>query len=445
MKLFRILSVILLVAPISPVSCQSQNETFIAEETAKIPLCGLSCLEKTIPAVGCELLNLTCICPSQRLIKITAQCLLAKCTLEESVEVDKVQAALCERPYQSRNHLIRVISIVTAVFSYTVISLRLATRYFLHQKYRWDDFFIIAAAGADAVFLNFGVEFEHHGFGEHTWEIDINIIPQLLYWFYICEMFYIITISLIKVSILIFYLQVFPSRSFRIQCWSVMAFCVGSSFAFTIVTIFQCHPVSYVWDKNQSRGHCINFNSVTWANGGLNILQDVLIVALPISEVRKLQLGQKRKIGLYVMFGLGAFVCIISMIRLNSVKGFGLTADPTWDNVPITIWSTLETSIALICTCLPTLRAGLLHFFPRFLGSVSNQSNPINTDPAIHVIIKRQSFGTSSTRELTSISSFRIAEEGENTNSDQPIQGLELAKLNSGRPRDESLSTFLKS
>jgi hypothetical protein len=84
-----------------------------------------------------------------------------------------------------------------------------------------------------------------------------------------------------------------------------MTFCVLGSIAFTIVAIFQCHPLSYVWNKNIHGGKCIDFNSVTWVNGGVNILQDILIVALPISEVQSLQLGRKKKIGLYIMFGLG--------------------------------------------------------------------------------------------------------------------------------------------
>lgn len=152
------------------------------------------------------------------------------------------------------------------------------------------------------------------------WEINVNMITQLLYWcktidsplwnrltvsVYLCEVFYVVTISLVKVSILTFYIQVFPARSFRIQCWIVMIFCVASAIAFTIVAIFQCHPLSYVWNKNLHGGKCINFNSATWANAAINIIQDLFIVALPISEVRKLQLGQKKKIGLWIMFGLG--------------------------------------------------------------------------------------------------------------------------------------------
>jgi hypothetical protein len=130
----------------------------------------------------------------------------------------------------------------------------------------------------------------------------VNLLTLLVY---LCEVFYVITFSLIKISILTFYLQVFPARSFRIQCWSVMVFCLISSFTFAVVTILQCHPVSYVWNKTLKDGKCINFNSVTWVNGAINIFQDLLIIALPISEVRKLQLERKKKIGLYIMFGLG--------------------------------------------------------------------------------------------------------------------------------------------
>jgi hypothetical protein len=84
-----------------------------------------------------------------------------------------------------------------------------------------------------------------------------------------------------------------------------MAFCTASCVAFTIATIFQCHPVPYVWDKDINGGKCMNFNSTAWANAAINILQDIIIVLLPVSEIRKLQLGRKKKIGLYIMFGLG--------------------------------------------------------------------------------------------------------------------------------------------
>ncbi|KAG0646944.1 hypothetical protein D0Z07_6289, partial [Hyphodiscus hymeniophilus] len=335
MKLSILLG-IALAFPVWLASGQSQNETFVVGEIQQIPACG---------------------CASQRLFKITAKCMLANCTLEEAIgeytpeklwedakeleltlcaELDKVQAAICERPYQSRNRLIRVTSIACLFLTYTAVIMRLGTRYYLHQNYRLDDLFIVLAAITDAVFTGIGITFEHHGFGEHAWEIDVKLIPQLLYW-----------------SSSRYQFSRFTSKSSRRDPFVCnAAFCVASSVAFLLVAIFQCHPLQYVWDKSIEGGRCVDFNSTTWVNGALNILQDLLIVALPISEVRKLQLERRKKIGLYIM-------------------SFGLTSDPTWDNVPITFWSTLETTTAMLCACLPTIRAGLLRVFPQTFGSTA--------------------------------------------------------------------------
>lgn len=60
------------------------------------------------------------------------------------------------------------------------------------------------------------------------------------------------------------------------------------------------------------------------------------------------------------------------MIRLNSLKTFGLTSDPTWDNVDTTFWSTMETTSAIFCACMPSIRALLMHYFPKMLNSTKN-------------------------------------------------------------------------
>lgn len=436
MQLFGSLHILLLLAAsCSSVLCQSQNATFIADEIAKIPACGLSCLEFTVPSVGCTLLNTTCQCASTRLYQITAECMMANCTLEEAVDLDKVSAAICERPYESRNYLIHVTSIVCMVITYTAVGIRLVTRYCLHQSYRLDDWFILGAAVTDAVFTGFGIAFERHGFGEHVWEINVDMIPQLLYWFYLCEVFYVITISLIKLSVMTFYLQVFPTRSFRIQCWAVMAFCVASAFAFLLVTIFQCHPISYVWNKNIRGGKCVNFNLATWVNGGVNILQDILIVGLPISEVRTLKLGRRQKVGLYAMFGLGGFVCVTSMVRLRAIKTFGLTTDATWDNIPITFWTTLETTTAMLCTCLPAMRAGLLRVFPQALGSSAANASSAVTLGKQPMTTYQKSFGTSwrpkswPSQRLSSLSSLSEHKNEDKSAEDgsEKLQDLEAA------------------
>ena len=123
---------------------------------------------------------------------------------------------------------------------------------------------------------------------------------------YICEFLYLLTIGLVKVSILFFYLRVFPKKSFRLLCWLMIGFCASSVLVFVLVTIFQCQPVSFAWNNSFSGGgECVDYNAAAWANASINIVQDILIVLLPMNELRALQLGRMKKIGVYALFGVG--------------------------------------------------------------------------------------------------------------------------------------------
>ncbi|CZR64664.1 uncharacterized protein PAC_14562 [Phialocephala subalpina] len=297
---------------------------------------------------------------------------MANCTLAETLDLSKIQAAICERPYQSQNKKIRIMTIVCAIITNGAALIRFSNRLLLNQTFDSDDWFIAAAVLTEALFTTFGVQLEKNGFGEHVWNINLDAIPRLFYWFYICEILYVLTIGFIKISILFFYLRVFPRKSLRVACWATMAFCGASAVAFVLATIFQCHPIVYIWNKDMKGGRCVNYNSVAWANAAINIFQDIMIILLPMNELRHLQLTRKKKVGLYSMFGVGGFVCITSIVRLDSLRTFGLTADPTWDNIPTTFWSTLETTTAIFCACMPSIRASLVMFFPKVLGSTTH-------------------------------------------------------------------------
>jgi len=114
----------------------------------------------------------------------------------------------------------------------------------------------------------------------------------------------------VKISILSFYLNVFPRKSFRIATIFVMTFVVASVITFTMATVFQCLPVKRAWQLD-IHGKCIDYNATGWANAGLNILQDILIVILPIRELRALQISSKKKVGLYAMFSVGGLYEIL--------------------------------------------------------------------------------------------------------------------------------------
>ena len=63
-------------------------------------------------------------------------------------------------------------------------------------------------------------------------------------------MLYAWAVQLTKVSIVLFYLRIFPetvSTRFRVLCYVVIGVCLSTAVAFSISTAVQCNPVSYSW------------------------------------------------------------------------------------------------------------------------------------------------------------------------------------------------------
>jgi hypothetical protein len=70
-----------------------------------------------------------------------------------------------------------------------------------------------------------------------------------------------------------------------------------------------------------------------------------------------------------IVFALGGFTCIISILRLQSLLVFLHNSDISWHNPLAAIWSSLEVNIGILCSCLPTLKAMVSRYFPRAFNS----------------------------------------------------------------------------
>lgn len=62
-------------------------------------------------------------------------------------------------------------------------------------------------------------------------------------------------------------------------------------------------------------------------------------------------------------------VTVISIVRLQALAGFANSDNPSWDNLEVSQWSTIEVNVGIICASMPTLRLLLLKVFPALSGS----------------------------------------------------------------------------
>lgn len=125
--------------------------------------------------------------------------------------------------------------------------------------------------------------------------------------YYFDEDLYLSALPLLKISILFFYLRIFPEKGFRRMVFVAMGLCVGYGIAFVLVSVFQCRPISYAWNQwdDEHEGTCNNINAQGWTSAGLNVILDIIVIILPMPQLWKLQLNMRKKFLLLLMFSVG--------------------------------------------------------------------------------------------------------------------------------------------
>ncbi|KAF3032863.1 hypothetical protein E8E12_003003 [Didymella heteroderae] len=211
------------------------------------------------------------------------------------------------------------------------------------------------------------------GLGTDMWLVPFNNITKILEIFYYTELLYLASVALTKISILLFYLRIFPQRSLRKIIWATIGLCIAYMIAFVTATAFQCIPVRIAWEHwdGEHHGRCIDLNADAWCSAAANIVLDLIVILLPMRELKDLRMNRWRKFGVMLMFLGGLFISItvVSMLRLKYLVQFAHTDNVTWDYLPIGYWSAVETHVGVMVACLPAIRAlfGFVHrkLFPK--------------------------------------------------------------------------------
>ncbi|CAK7213236.1 hypothetical protein SBRCBS47491_001733 [Sporothrix bragantina] len=343
-----------------------------------LPKCALTCLISALGDSSCSVSNTTCMCLDTQLLDTSTTCILANCTILEALSAKNITAVGCDQPVRDKSGTFRITNATLAVFSGVFVLARLAYRMFIAGSIGADDWLCLVAVlvGApSSAMLTEGLA--NNGLGRDVWTLPTANIYRFIEFFYIIEVLYFTDVMLLKLTLLFFYLRIFPSQGVRRIFYGTIGFVIVYGIVFVFMGIFQCSPISYYWTNwdGQHTGHCLSVNSIGWANAAISIAIDIWMLAVPLWQLRKLRLHWKKKIGVAVMFTVGTFVTIVSILRLQSLLHFANSTNPTWDNYEVINWSTIEINVGIICACLPSLRLILVHFFPRVLGSSQRSYN----------------------------------------------------------------------
>ncbi|KAL8805830.1 MAG: hypothetical protein Q9182_001742 [Xanthomendoza sp. 2 TL-2023] len=139
-----------------------------------------------------------------------------------------------------------------------------------------------------------------------------------------------------------------------VTAWAISVF---------LETFLLCRPFAYNWDPTIKDFTCGNRNAAYIGAGSLNIVTDLMVLMLPIPMVWNLQIPRRNKAILTAVFGMGLFVCIVSILRLISLLTVSYT-DITWTVTDPLLWSMLEPCVGVTCACIPLMRPLLSRAFP---------------------------------------------------------------------------------
>lgn len=169
------------------------------------------------------------------------------------------------------------------------------------------------------------------GLGKDIWKVPFENITGILKIYFYDEDLYLTALPLIKISILLFYLRIFPQDWFRMACFITMGACACYGIAFLLVSVFQCIPVSLAWHHwdNEHPGRCNDINAQGWTSAAFNVILDVVVLLLPMPVIAKLELNVRKKILILLMFSIGFVVTVVSILRLQVLVQFGGTTNFT--------------------------------------------------------------------------------------------------------------------
>ncbi|KAM0795686.1 hypothetical protein BDR22DRAFT_893930 [Usnea florida] len=305
---------------------------------------------------------------------------------------------------QDNTHIVIGTCIGLMVLSTSAVLLRLASRRVSTLSFWWDDAVIISSLVSamelppSATFNTGGLTHNsqavsfacsalmlvdaRNGVGRHFETVPQASVVLLFKTTVAYEILYCVCITLVKISILLFYYRLFGVRkAFKYTCHVLLALVTCWCVAFVLANIFQCIPVEAAWIRPYPHSKCINNNASLLGTAVTNVFLDVVILVLPMVPVWSLSLTVRQKITLTAIFLLGAFICAAAIVRVWAILNIDQT-DVTWSYVRPLIWSAVEISIGITCACLPTLQPLIQFCLGR--GAFSNNNNNNNHSRRYH-------------------------------------------------------------
>ncbi|KAH7250987.1 hypothetical protein BKA59DRAFT_491589 [Fusarium tricinctum] len=257
--------------------------------------------------------------------------------------------------------LYNVVTCVVLGVAVAVVGLRFYVRNMKSANIETDDWAVLLSLFCSGATVAMTILAGAHGSGAHVWSISLPTLVNVFKIVYAEPFVYALAVTSVKISILLLYRRLFPlgidkNRVYTLMFWAAAFLTSVYPFILWITMAFACRPVSHFWNQYLgASGKCIDVKLFFLVLGIMNMMNDIIILTVPIPRIWTLKMNNKTKVSVICIMLLGSFVCVASIARIYYLWGFFQNLDATWWMGPSFAWSSLEPSVAVISACLPTL------------------------------------------------------------------------------------------
>lgn len=215
----------------------------------------------------------------------------------------------------------------------------------------------------------------HHGAGRHIAAIiikDPSQVVEMQKYSFAALLVALYALALPKLSICITYLRIFHTDALgKRLIRGIMTIILIPAAVFLFVMLFQCKPIEVYWTEGRPADKCSQDISGLYIIGSLNVFVDIALQAVVLPRVLDLQMNTRQKWVLVGIVCLGSFAAIAGLIRMIRVGTVlrNPDFDPTWDAYDISIWTSTEIYVSLICASAPGAKPLVAKIMPKLLGS----------------------------------------------------------------------------
>ena len=144
------------------------------------------------------------------------------------------------------------------------------------------------------------------GLGQHITSLHPSDAVEQLKALYACYIIYDISITLPKISALLFYARVFGTQQklFRYALYVTHGLAVAWLITVSLIGVFLCDPVKKQWEPT-TKGHC-HPNTLLWLTSAIpSVVIDLILLLLPLPMLWRLQMKTSRRLLVMTVFGCG--------------------------------------------------------------------------------------------------------------------------------------------